>query len=134
MGYKFKRYSESVWFNHPSGGRFKVRAVPPKRFLEIVEACKKGKQIVKGPNGEERIIDDYDDSVRLWAVFCEMIDTWENIDDISADESREKVLEGFFNDKDLRDWIADRSSELLLLHDKQLEGELKNSETSQRGS
>ncbi len=130
---KLKRFSEGVWFDYPEGGKFKIRTVSPKRYLEIQEQCKTGKkQILKNPSGEDEIVDDFDKAKLSWLVFCEAVELWEEIDVVPGSTDLQ-IREDIFNNRLLRDWIIDRAMQIFKAQEKAVEGELKNSKTSQSG-
>jgi hypothetical protein len=129
---KLKRFGEGVWFDYPEGGRFKIRAITPKRYLEISEVCKKGKQIIKNTENEDQIVDDFNESQRAWLIFSEAVQEYDALDSVPG-STPDQIREDIFNNRDLRDWIMDRASQVFKAEEKAVEGELKNSVTSHHG-
>lgn len=130
---KLERFSEGVWFDHPSGARFKVRPVMPKDYFDLRESVRQ-KIAIRNLKGEQEIIDDYSESKLNFRIFCHAIQEWENVTVNGAEKpSRDQVLEAIFNDSELRDWIADKAKTALEQLQEGLDQELKNSESSRAG-
>jgi len=130
---KLKRFSEGVWFDYPLGGRFKIRAVTPKNYLDLREKAKTGKSTITNLRGEQEIIDTYDEARFYWLIFIHMLEAWEGIE-IEGATTEEEIKETIFNDALLRDWIGDKSREIFSQKNDEFEEELKNSDSSQDGS
>lgn len=126
---KLKRFSEGVWFDYPEGGKFKIRAITPYHFLKIREQCKR-KMIIKNPDGENQIIDDYDDAKLSWLLFDYVLEDFSEVE-VDGNPSKPEVKEIIFNDRVIRDWIMEQGNQVFKAEENRLSGELKNSGTSQ---
>ncbi len=129
---KLKRFGEGVWFDYPEGGKFKIRAITPKHFLEFREKSKKGKQIIKNTADEDQIVDNYDDALMAWLIFDYALAEWSDLE-VEGAANKDEIMEAVFNDRLLRDWIMERASQVFKTEEKAVEGELKNSVTSLSG-
>ena len=116
---RLKRFSEGVWFDYPKGGRFKIRPILPKDYLDIREKCKRGK-------------DDYNEAEITFKIFEWMLEAWEDIE-IENATTPEQVRETIFNHMDIANWIGEKSREISQKEQDKLDGELKNFATSQSG-
>ena len=126
---KLKRFSEGVWYDYPGGGKFKIRPLLPKDFIELREQTRR-KVAIKGISGNQEIVDDYDEGKLNLLLFRYMIEEWKEVEvEGSPDDARDVM----FNNTGLRDWIADRSRELGLKVSEAFEDESKNSGSSQSG-
>jgi hypothetical protein len=126
---KLKRFSEGVWFDYPEGGKFKIRPLLPKDFLELREQTRH-KIAIKNIHGTQDIVDDYDESKLNLLLFRYMIEDWKEIE---AEGNPDEIRDSMFNNTRLRDWISDRSRELGSKISDSFEEESKNSASSQSG-
>ena len=129
---KLKRFSEGVWFDYPEGGKFKIRPVTPRDFLELHEKARKGKSIIKNIEGKPEVIDDYDEFHFSWLLFCHMVEDWKELE-VDGAKTPDEIREAIFNEMVLRDWITERARDVANLYKEQLEQESKNSDSSQSG-
>jgi hypothetical protein len=132
---KLKRFDEGVWYDWPNDPqiRLKIRAITPKKLLDLREKSKKGKIAISLPNGETQIIDDNSESRVNWECFCWMLEDWQGIE-FEGSPSMEEKKEIIFNHTQLRDFISDKSSEIFQTETAKIEAELKNLVRSQSGS
>lgn len=131
MPLKLKRFSEGRWFKYLDDSRFKIRATQPKQYLEFREKTKT-KVRVENSDGTSSFIDDYNEALLYWKVFEYVLEDWEKIE-VEGATTREEIKEAIFNNKDARDFISTKSNEMFSEINSNLEGELKNSESSQSG-
>lgn len=131
---KLKRFNEGVWYDFPSDPsvKFKIRAMTPKKLIELKEKSKKGKIAVLKPGGYTEVIDDNDDALLNSEIFAWMLEDYKGIEfdgNISDGEFKDII----FNHVQFRDFITDKSYDLFKLESQRIETELKNSESSQSG-
>lgn len=126
---KLKRFSEGVWFDYPGGGKFKIRPLLPKDFIEIREQTRR-KIAIKNVSGGQEIIDDYEEGRLNLLLFRFIVEDWKEIE---ADGSQEEIKDTIFNNAPLRDWIADKSNDLREKISENFEEESKNLKSSQSG-
>lgn len=126
---KLKRFSEGVWYDYPDGGRFKIRPLLPKDFIELRELTRH-KIAIKNIHGVQEIIDDYDDGKLNILLFKFIVEDWK---DVEVEGNPDEVRDILFNNSMLRDWISDRSRELGTKVSGAFEEESKNSKSSQSG-
>lgn len=129
---KLKRFSEGVWFDFPRGGRFKIRPLCPKDYLDLREQSKTGKISVVKPDGSWEIVDNYDEARFFWKIFTHQLEDWADII-VDGASTPDEIKETIFNEREIRDWITEKSSEIYVKEQGKLEDELKNSESSQSG-
>ncbi len=132
MPLKLKRFSEGVWFDYPAGGKFKVRPVQPKDYLDLREQAKAGKISVSKPDGQMEYLDNYNEASFFWKVFQYILEDWAEVE-VEGATTKDEIREAIFNERDLRDFISTKANELFSKFHSDLEGDLKNSVGSQSG-
>ena len=132
MPLKLKRFSEGIWFDYPAGGKFKIRPIQPKDYLDFREQAKAGKLAVSKPDGQVEYFDNYNEASFYWKVFQYILEDWAEVE-VEGATTKDEIREAIFNDRNLRDFISDHSNELFAKYHSDLDGELKNSVSSQSG-
>lgn len=125
---KLKRFDEGVWFDYSTSIRFKIRAMTPKKLIELREKSRRDKSFVSG-----EITEQYDGSILNTEIFRWMIEEWRGIE-FDGNPSPEECKDIIFNHLVFRDFITDKSYELFRVESARVEDELKNSDSSQGGS
>ena len=130
---KLKRFDEAAWHDYAPGVRFKIKPLSRVDCLQIHIRCKR-KIAVQGMNGEDNIIDDVDNRLVAFESFQMALIDWQGpvIEGLKKPE-RYQVIDGLFEDQKIVHFILDIAFKTNEIEEKKLEGELKNSESSQDG-
>jgi len=119
-----KRFQDGKWYEFPkiNGVRLKIRALGRKNVLECLANSKTDKRETVDPG------------LFLWETFKKALQAWELPDmPDGLKHRRDEILETLFEDQELVDFVLERSSDSFEKESQKLEGELKNSESSQPG-
>ena len=132
---KLKRFDEGVWFDFPldSGVKFKIRAMTPKKLIDLREKSKRGKIAVSKSNGLTDIVDDFDDAALNAEIFAWMLEDWKGFE-FEGTPSSDEIKGIIFEHMAFREFIMDKSYDLFKTESQRIETELKNSGRSQSGS
>ena len=130
---KLKRFDEAAWFDYAPGVRFKIKPLSRVDTLQIRIKCKR-KIAVQGMNGEQNIVDDIDTTLIVFESFQMALVDWQGpvIEGVKNPE-RYQMINGFFEDQKIVYFVLDIAFKTNEIEEKKLEGELKNSESSQDG-
>jgi len=130
---KLKRFDEAVWFDYEPGVRFKIKPLSRVDSLQIRLRCKR-KIAVQGMNGKENIIDDIDPTLIVFESFQMALIEWQGttIEGIK-NPGRDQMIHALFEDQKIVYFVLDIAFKTNEIEEKKLEGELKNSESSQDG-
>ena len=131
---KLKRFNEGVWYDFPSDSsiKFKIRAMTPKKLIDLREKSRRGKIAVSKPDGLTDIVNDFDDATLNAEIFEWMLEDWKGLEFEGTPSSKE-IKDIIFEHMTFRDFITDKSYDLFKTESQRIETELKNSERSQSG-
>ena len=132
MPLKLKRFSEGVWYDY-RGARFKIRAATPRDYLRLQDQTTEGKVAVTLPDGTTQIVDNDKKGMFYWKIFDYILEDFSDVE-LEGTTNKEEIKEGIFNEKDIRDFIMDKSNALSAKLNADLDEELKNSGALQSGS
>ena len=131
---KLKRFDEAAWHDYAPGVRFKIKPISKVDSLQIRLKCKR-KIAIQGGDGQENIIEDIDANLVVFESFKLALLDWQGpeIEGIKKPE-RNQIINGLFEDEKIVYFVLDIAFKTNEIEEKKLEGELKNSESSQDGS
>jgi hypothetical protein len=121
---KLKRFDEGQWFDYPGvpGVRLKIKPICRKDFIDMKSEAK------------ARFGGEFDFSYYEWGGMKACLIEWTGIEfEGSENPSREAMLVSIYNETGLRDFILQKAQEIFIKEQGKLDGELKNSESSQSG-
>jgi hypothetical protein len=141
---KLKRYSAGQWFDYPKAPGVKLLIRPLHLTAGLSLRSKVREKVVidvidpKTKRLVSTLMEDIDSGRFSWEVFNYMLEDFEGIsmtddNDKVIEVSQEELKRAIFDDPDLRDFVGEKSEFLREQGSNKLEGELKNSPTSQSG-
>lgn len=130
MPLKLKRGTEGIWYDYQDGWKFKIRPIQPKEYLNIREKAK-NKVMVTGSDNKPEYVDNYNEAEIMYQCFQYTLAEYSLESETGMTDA--EVREAIFNKIELRDWISSKAEELRIKENASLEGELKNSDSSQSG-
>lgn len=135
---KLKRFKEGIWVPYPKATEveFKIRPQAFSATMDILAQVKE-KRVVDGwpdPRDPSKkgptVVDDWKDGAFLWGVFDRALEEWRGIDptpegeELSLPPSEIKRL--IFDNDEMREFIFQKSRELLEKESSKLDEERKN--------
>ncbi len=130
---KLKRFGQSAWHDFPGciGVKLKIKPLSRKDIFDIRSRSKRKMSVT----GNDQIVDDYDESAFVWEMFKGCLEGWESIEmEEGLTLSRDEMLLAIYDNDSLREFIFQKANKSASEEETILEGELKNSESSQGGS